>query len=151
MEYKLGRYRGKFCAICYEGGKRRRHSLRTTDRREAERRLRHLQMRVPERTVEALWQAYVMEKEGQAVLETMVHTWKQIGTVFGHLDPSTIDVMLCRSYTASRRAKGIRDATIRTELGHLRTVLNWAVKRGQLQRAPHIERPPHSRNQRTVT
>ena len=31
-EAKLGKYRGKFCVIYYEGAQRFRHSLGTTDR-----------------------------------------------------------------------------------------------------------------------
>jgi integrase len=45
-------------------------------------------------------------------------------------------------YTAKRRKAGIKDGTIWTELGHLRTVLKWAVDRRLIDYAPKIERPP---------
>lgn len=35
-EFRLVRFRGKFAAVWYEAGERRRISLRTTDRREAD-------------------------------------------------------------------------------------------------------------------
>jgi integrase len=61
---------------------------------------------------------------------------------FGHLDPAQITPEICRGYIAARRTLGRKDGTIWTELGHLRTVLNWAEKTGTIERAPHIERPP---------
>ncbi|GAB5434937.1 tyrosine-type recombinase/integrase [Falsiruegeria mediterranea] len=42
---------------------------------------------------------------------------------------------------ACRRQTGLQDGTIWTQLGKLRTCLNWAEKTGLIDRAPYIERP----------
>jgi len=57
------------------------------------------------------------------------------------LRPDQITTQHCRDYAAARRKSGIKDGSIRTELGHLHAVLNWAAKTGAIKRAPHIERP----------
>ena len=75
------------------------------------------------------------------MLETMKHTAKALMPVFGHHDPEEITHDLCCHYVSSRRGVGRADGTIHTELGHLRTVLLWAVKRRHISHACHIERP----------
>ena len=137
---RLGRLRGQFCVTWWEDGKRHRHTLGTADKAEAERRLK--QLRKPQgKTVQALWDTYREEKEGRSVVETMRWTGKALLPHFGHLEPDQIDLATCRDYTAKRRAKGRSDGSIHTELGHLRTVLNWAAKRRHIAHAPYIERP----------
>lgn len=59
----------------------------------------------------------------------------------GNLRPDQTTIAHCHSYTALRRSQGIQDGTIWTELGHLRTVGNWAMKRRLIAHAPVIERP----------
>ena len=93
-------------------------------------------------TIQWLWVQYTNEKQGRAIIETMIHTAKALMPVFGHHDPETITVDQCREYTAKRRSQGRADGTIHTELGHLRMVLCWGVKRDHIVAAPHIERPP---------
>ena len=137
---RLGRYREQWCVVWYEDGKRRRHTLGTADKAEAERRLK--QLHKPQgKTVADLWQTYCEEKEGRRVVDTMHWTGKSLLPHFGHLEAHEIDLVACRDYTVGRRRQGRSDGTIHTELGHLRMVLNWAVKRGHIERAPHIERP----------
>lgn len=92
-------------------------------------------------TVDDLWKGYVKDREGRAVLVTMEHTWKKLKGRFGHLEGEAVTVEDCREYVRERRAAGRSDGTIHTELGHLRTVLNWAAKRRIIKYAPHIERP----------
>lgn len=60
---------------------------------------------------------------------------------WGRCDPEELTVEQCRTYTARRRAEGRSDGTIHTELGHLRTVLCWGVKRRHIAHASHIDRP----------
>jgi len=92
-------------------------------------------------TVAHLWRAYCEDREGRRVLKAMASEWKSLEPHFGHLYPDQITVPMCRAYAAERRAAGRQDGTIWTELGHLRIVLNWAVKRGLIERAPYIEQP----------
>lgn len=41
-DWRIGRYRWKFCAVRHEAGKRHRHTLGTTDRETADRLIREL-------------------------------------------------------------------------------------------------------------
>jgi site-specific recombinase XerC len=152
-KYSIGRRRGRLELIYHdESGKRHRHSLGTSDARQAE-------LLAPEifgelakprgKTVVELWAAYVIDMEGRAVATTMKHTWKALKERFGHLRGDQISIESCRAHTRARRGAGIQDGTIHTELGHLRMVLLWAEKHGHLAKgsASHIERPakPKSR------
>ncbi|ATU90703.1 tyrosine-type recombinase/integrase [Phyllobacterium zundukense] len=82
-----------------------------------------------------------LDKQGRAVLVTMLHTWKALQERFGTRDGESITKEDCRAHTADRRQTGIADGTIHTELGHLRTVLVWAEKNMLIGKAPEIERP----------
>jgi integrase len=75
----------------------------------------------------------------------MVHTWKALKDRFGTMDAELITTEDSLAHIAARRAAGIADGTILTELGHLRTVMRWGEKRKLIDRAPHIERPPKPR------
>lgn len=142
-EYRRVWFREKWHVRIGSGADARRISLRTTDPEIADRRIAQIRRdatRPSDHTVEWLWAAYVHEKQGRAILETMRHTWKALKPRFGHLQPDAITVDLCREHTESRRMT-VSDGTIHTELGHLRMVLSWAQKRRLIEQAPHIERP----------
>lgn len=148
-DWRLTRLDGEFCVTWDELGddgrvRRRRWRLGTTDTREAEARAaaRYAQLNRPVgKSVDILWQGYKLDKKGKAVLETMVHTWKALQPVFGHLEGDVIGTEDCRSYTKMRRAAGKSDGSIHTELGHLRMILLWAKGMKLIDEAPAIERP----------
>lgn len=141
MQWRLGKYRGQWAAVTGTGASRKRHAL-GKDRADAERTIHRLNNPRPTHvTVQWLWNQYIDEKRGRAVIETMGHTAKALMPHFGHHDPEAITVEQCRAYAANRRSQGRADGTIHTELGHLRTVLCWGVKRRHTTSAPHIERP----------
>lgn len=71
----------------------------------------------------------------------MKHTWKALVDRFGSIEGGAVSVADCRAHVKERRAAGIKDGTIHTELGHLRMVLKWAENMGLIARAPFIERP----------
>lgn len=71
----------------------------------------------------------------------MMHTWKALEPVFGHLEGDRIGTEDCRSYTKMRREAKKSDGTIHTELGHLRMILVWAKGMKLVSEAPAIERP----------
>ncbi|TDH35055.1 site-specific integrase [Pseudohoeflea suaedae] len=144
-EWKLQQYRGSYCIVWNDDGGRRRYTLGTADHREAEARAPAFfaELTRPRgETVRELWQAYLSDMSGRAVTETMKFTWRAVEPVFGTLDGTAVTIAHCRAHTEARRAAGIGDGTIHTELGHLRMVLLWAEKRGLVSKAPHIERPP---------
>lgn len=143
-EFRIGRLGGEFVVTWWEDGRRRRYRLGTTDRGEAERKaadIARLTAKPIEPTIGNLWRAYCEENAAKPAIVTMGHEWKALGPHFAELRAGDLGVDHCRAYTAKRRAGGIKDGTIWTELGHLRTVLNWAEKRGHIERAPHVERP----------
>lgn len=148
-KWSIGRLRGGLALVYYVDGRRHRHSLGTADPREAERlapALYHELTRPKGTDVASLWKAYEDDHKGRAVVGTMRHTWKALASMFGPLEPETITVEHCRAHTAARRAAGIQDGTIHTELGHLRMVLLWAKKRRLFTgEVPAIERPPKPR------
>ena len=142
---RLIEYRGKWC-VAFRGksGKRQRHSFGTTDRARAEELLGTWLKEANKpntKTVKTLWDSYVEENRGKAVIATLRYTWKALTPVFANVRPEDVSVELCRSHTGARRGNGISDGTIWTELGHLRTILSWAFKRGVIDRAPYVELP----------
>lgn len=140
------RFRNGFAVVWHEGGTRRRRRLVAKTLKEAEAEApdvwRRATTRAAAATVADIWSAYIREKEGRPTARTMRLEWRQIGPRFGHLRPDQITTDICRAHTAARRADGIKDGSIWTELGHLRTALRWAVKARIIKHAPEIERPP---------
>jgi integrase len=144
-EYSIGRLRGRLCLVIWRDGKRQRHDLGTTDPREAERLAPALYAELTKprgASVAELWESYCRDRAGRAVIGTMRHTWKALRNRFGAIGGVNITVADCRAHCLQRRAAGISDGTIHTELGHLRMVLRWACAHSLIPQAPHIERPP---------
>jgi integrase len=143
--YRIGWLNGK-CVLVWRdaAGKRKRYSLGTGDPREAARRAPAIYAELTRplgRSVAELWAAYVADRQGRAILATMEHTWKALKDCFGPMAGDRITTVDCRAHIEERRRAGIKDGTLLTELGHLRTVLRWAEKQGLISRAPYIERP----------
>lgn len=146
QEYSIGRLNDRFVVVWYEeDGRRRRYRLDadTLERAEAEARDVILAQTAGrnELTVEAIWKAYSATVEGRPVHESMEYTGRSVLPWFGAFRPDQISVQDCKAYIADRRQAGIQDGTIWTQLGKLRTCLNWAEKTGLIERAPYIERP----------
>lgn len=148
-DWRITRFRGQF-AVTWDDrdadgrAVRRRYALGTADRAEAERRApaRYAELTRPSGTTVAdLWAGYTRDREGRAVLDTMKHTWKALAVRFGQLEGAEVSIADCRAHTVARRAAGLSDGTIHTELGHLRMVLKWAEAHRLIGRAPAIERP----------
>lgn len=147
-EWRLGKLGDELCLVFYVDGKRKRYRLGTSDKIEAEQSAAEIyaELTRPEsKKVSDLWKAYCKAKEGRSVVTTMEFTWKALENRFGKRDAESITQEDCEEHTRKRRAAGIKDGTIHTELGHLRTVLTWAEKRRLIDRAPHIERPSKPR------
>jgi integrase len=121
MRAKL--YRGWWYVVWREGGQTRRRALRTQDRDAAARALADFQRRIvgSADTVAGIYSAYLADKG----TERARWAWGRLAPAFGHLRPDQIDRALCRSYAIARRAEGISDGTIHTELTFLRAALRW--------------------------
>ncbi|UMA63583.1 site-specific integrase [Roseivivax marinus] len=60
---------------------------------------------------------------------------------FGAFRPDQIEATSSASYAQVRYNDGVGPGTVWTELGHLSTVLNWALKRGFISYKPYIKCP----------
>lgn len=143
--YTIGRLRGGFVLVFRDAaGRRHRHALGTTDAATARRLAPAIydELTRPKGTsVEALWQGYVAAYAGRAIVSRMTYSWKALEARFARLPGDDIPVIESETHIAERRGAGMSDWTIYTELGHLRNVLTWAVKRGLIHKAPHIVLP----------
>ena len=144
-EFRIGRLKGQFVVTWWEDGKRRRYRLDALSRKEAESEaiavVRREVIAGSDRTIATLWELYRTEKQGRRVAVAMKSEWAVIGPHFGHLTHNQIDTAVCRAYVRAQRKASRGDGTIWTELGHLRTVLEWARKGQLIPYAPAIERP----------
>jgi integrase len=84
--------------------------------------------------------------KGRAGLRSIASAWKQLEPRFGSLQASQITIEDSRAHIAERREKGIKDGTLNTELGYLRSVLVWAKDRKIIPDVPIIEIPPKPRS-----
>ncbi|MEJ0012428.1 MAG: hypothetical protein WDM94_07305 [Bauldia sp.] len=142
--YKLQKFRGGFAIATYEAGQRiSRRQLLATDHAEAGREFDRIvaEANRPERvTVRDVWERFRHATEGRRIAEAMGFEARAVLAHFGDMEPESITVDDCRKYTAKRRGAEIQDGTIWTELGHLRTALNWAMKARLIENVPQIER-----------
>lgn len=145
-DYTIQRFRGGFALVFHdEGGSRRRYRLEARTRKEAEAEARDLIQQRSQRghgpTVTEIWEAFREDRQGRSVAESMDFTGRSVLPHVGALRPEQITTADCRAYIADRRAAGRADGTIRTQLNHLRTAINWANKMRMIETAPFIELP----------
>jgi integrase len=146
-EYKLGRLRGKFAVTWIdEAGSRRRVTTRTSDPIAAGRFLdtfiQQKEITKPRIwTVGELWGSYQKMLGNRPSATTMDFEWRKLKGRFENLLPSQITEEIVKEHIEARRALGIKDGTIWTELGRLRMVFAWAVKKKYITSAPYIIRP----------
>lgn len=145
-EYRIGKLKDRLVVTWWDDtGKRHRHRLEAQSRKEAEVEavtvIRQHVITEAKCNIDQLWGAYRKEKEGRRIAVTMEFEWRYMKPFFGNLRPDQISVDLCRAYTEVRKGMGKKDGTIWTELGHLRTVLRWAVDKNIITHAAKVERP----------
>ena len=146
-DVRIGRLGAGFCVYWWEGGRRRRYRLDARTRAEAEAEAVAVYRRETYRsapkgeTVAQVWEAYRADLGARPTATTMLYTGRAILPVFGPYAPGDIDKALCQRYAAERRAAGISDGSIWTELGHLRMALRWAEKVAMVEKPPAIWRP----------
>ena len=147
MQIKIGRFRGGFCVYWREAGRRRRYQLNARTRAEAEAealevfRKETYKSRPESATVAQLWALYIEDLGDRPTATTMGHTGKAVLPHFGAFKPEDIDKPLCTDYSKARLAKHKSVGTVWTELGHLQSALNFAVKTRLIEKAPKIWRP----------
>lgn len=149
-DFRLGKHRGKFVIVWSDDeGNRRRHSLGTADRAEADRLFARTVAQIQRRpdpraeTIDDLFEAYIEDKtlEGKNA-ERAGFTRKAMKRILGSLAPSDLTIEHCKAYAAKAAGQGKTAATIHTELGYLRTALKHARKRKLIQEEPYVWVPP---------
>jgi integrase len=152
-DYKLGKHRGKyvidFCdpaAVTDTNREGRvRRSLGTDDEGVAEAAARDFWARytaAPSDRVADLWPIYLRDRLKEvARKDRFKATWAALEPHFGHRIGTAIDRDDCRAYYDARKAQGMADSTILTELQILRACLNLTLK----DRAPKLWMPPESK------
>lgn len=146
-DFRLQRFRGGWAIAEYRDGER--VSRRRLDSRDAAgaaaefARIAALASRPADPTVQQLWTLYRDDRGGRVIAANMEWSGRAILPFFGAMQPGAIQVSTCRAYVSHRRKAGRADGTIRTELSHLRNVLNWAYRTGMIAKAPAIELPPN--------
>ncbi len=144
-EAKLGKHRGKFCVVYYEGGQRFRHSLGTTDHALAKTRLAAFltdlksEARDKPVTIGEIYAAYVEDRASEGKSTARIKdAWKRLQGSFGHLRPADLSKTEVKRYIAARAEAGVSPGTTHTELTYLRAALAYAVRERWLQQAPYI-------------
>ena len=147
-EAKLGKYRGKFCVVYYEGRQRFRHSLGTTDHALAKTRLAaflsQLKSQAKDKpvTIGEIYAAYMDDRASEEKSTVRIKdAWKRLRGHFGHLRPADLSKVDVKRYIAARGKAGISPGTTHTELTYLRAALAYAVREQWLQQAPYIPAP----------
>jgi integrase len=147
-DYRLGRYREKWCAIWHDGGTRRESlgleasqanraaAQQAFDEWVADRRRIDAQPSGPV-TIKQILEAYHKASPGQAER-------KALYLEMGAKTPAAIDKTVCEAYAKKRAKAKIRPSTIHTELGLLRSALLWAKKAKWITEAPEVHRPDPS-------
>lgn len=106
--------------------------------------------RPTEMTVEHIWEACRLDKkaQGKKIATNMEFHIKAIAPWFGKKHPGAITIDDCRKYVQHRLSQGRKMSTPITELKHLRLAVNWAEKKGWIEKAAFIEVPsdPPPRN-----
>lgn len=157
-EFRLGKHRGKFVAVRGRGLNKQRSSLGIEARPHLKadaqlevRKLNALRVQAGVRkdgTLTSIFAAYVADRELDKVPSVfrMRQAWKPLAPHFGHLTPDLIDKDTCRKYIAQRRALGVSNGGIKTELDYLSTALRFG-KSAKLYAGdrPDIMRPPAGR------
>lgn len=106
-------------------------------------------------TVGAIMQAYIADRKTEVASPGAIeNAWKAMQPHFANILPENIAESTCKDYFRKRTAQNIKSpnprapkrkikpATVRQELGVLRTALRWAAeKKDWLPRAPHIWKP----------
>ena len=151
-EFRLGQLKGQAVAVWYEDGKRRRYRLDAFNETSARSALNQFVARYRlvtavdnQPTIEEIFDAYLIDREQDGKRIAPMHdSWRALSPYFAERTPRSITVEDCRSYAKMRFDAGRAPSTVWTELGRLRTAINWAHKRGLIDSAPYIWMPQKS-------
>jgi len=150
--YSVGKYRlqqlnNRAVVIWWEGNHRQRRVLGATNEQEARAQLDAFCKAVGaiearhSKTVGELFTAYTADRERDGKLvRTFWESWRALRPRFESLPIDAITADVCRDYAAAR-LETVSQGTVWTELTRLRSCINWARKRGVIERAPYVWLP----------
>ncbi len=96
-----------------------------------------------QQTIDKLLDAYLKDRRGNvSAYDSIFHATKPLKKAFGHTQPRHITDLQNKQYIKARRKEGRSDGTIIKELVTLRAALAYAVRKGWIEKAPHITLPP---------
>lgn len=157
--YRLGYLNGQAVAT-WRGSTTKRHRERLGPARTEEEARALLRAFVASRVIKPdrisigyLFELYTLdrEKDGKQV-QAFRDNWKALRGTFGPLAPEHLSDDLCRSYATQRVSEGRSAGTVWTELGRLRSAMNWAHKRRLIRFAPYVwlpSKPPGKQRKMT--
>jgi integrase len=132
-------------------GRWTRISLRTQDRREAERNF-HLLLSerqkeaAPSLTIADVWREYwTNHAQHLPSAATRKTVWARLRPFWGDRFWDAVNETTCREYQTARLSAGVTSATVWSELKSLRSALGYCAKRGAIPSLPHIWLPPAPR------
>lgn len=127
--FTVQRLRGGYAVVWREEGKRHRRQLASTDRQSAEAEARKLWAEADGDsspwTVGRVMQAYLDSIADKPSYQRRRDAWKAMKPFWENVDPSLIDLPMCKAYRATR---SVSDTTARYELQQLSTALGCAEK-----------------------
>jgi integrase len=140
-DYSLQRFRGKLAIVWYEGDKRHRHSLGTTDRASAEAAARSFWQRKGGAisTVGEAVETYLSAKADIASIKRAKVAWKAAQPYWQRMPIGRVDLQTSVNYGKSRPT--CNAFTVRNELAVIRAALNHAAKHKLIDKAPFIQMP----------
>lgn len=155
-QLSIGRLRGGFCVYWDDPeGKRRRYQLKANNPQEAQAEaLRVYKQRTeqnqPRLDIKYIWEMYREDLGTKPTAKTMEYTGKSILPHFGSYTPDQITRPLCLEYQQKQLDQGKSIGSVWTELGHLKSALNWAVKTRMITQAPFIWKPSKPETEKTI-
>ena len=138
--YSVQRLRGGFALVWWEGSKRRRKQLTSTDRESAKAEARREWEGGDGSpwTVGRIMTGYLASIAHKASHGRRQDAWKAMRAFWAGVDPALIDEAMCRAYD-KRRGKG--PATVRYELMQVSTAIGWAQREGHVARRAAVWLP----------
>lgn len=151
--WRLGKHRGKFCAVAGKGNDRRRIRLTAANAESAASSVRELNLKtqrlsLPERlTLRQLYKLYEEDRAQNGVvnLTRIKEVGRTLAPIWGDLAPEEITKQEVERFIKARRDVGCTNGGIRNDLAYITAALNFAVEEKLIPAAPKIKKPPAGR------
>jgi len=150
--WRLGKHRGKWCAVTGKANDRVRRVAPVQEVEDAKSFVRDLnaeaeRLKLPERlTLRTLYSKYEENRTGKVVnLSRIKEVGRVLGPIWGDLTAEEIDEKQVERFIKTRVGMGCTNGGIRNDLGYITAALNWAVGAKLIANAPKIAKPPQGR------